>query len=74
MQEGRVSISYRVRLQQATGKRSQVLSIKHILLQPLAQRLPAATRIDVSCSAVGTKIFQQQRLEHVAQFCGAHGT
>ncbi len=49
-----------------------VLCVKHVLLQPFEQGLSATTRVQISGSAVGAKVLQQQRLQHVAQLCRAH--
>lgn len=51
-----------------------VLCVKHILLQPFKQGLSATTRVQVSGSAVSTKILQEQGLQHVAELRGIHCT
>ena len=51
-----------------------VLCVKHVLLQPFKQGLSATTRVQVSGSAIGTKILQEQGFEHVAELRGVHCT
>ena len=50
----------------------QVMCFQHVFLESFKQRLTTSARVQVACSTVGAKVFQQKWLQYITDLLCAH--